>query len=914
MASDSKQEGGAKAAEEEQLNIPSFVRITNTSGFVIPASILNRAWIALSRQIANRAQEAVKTVDHNFLVYFWSEVTDTAPLSPVTADTMISYADTVYDANIGHHFDTCIIPELFWTKTGYRATRLEKKFGEEEGYIDLRIWVEGFDNESLSASHRLSPSNFSTVPYIYIGTTFGQTVWCTDFLHQRMKAYNEAITKIFTQVPETLQIEHDSTDALCCTSGIDGEGPIISPIRDELYQFAKDSHRFLIKTCLNNDAKECITNMQDSNSEFPNFNNVSKLYYGLEVIPISSQGFSMLEPDMTSTKRPKAKAGKKKRRRAKRKTDDGVEQAGEDSNVATFQAETTEINYETKVEDRLEVSIEENDLESTVDETSDVTHLLEEATTGSTEVRIPEPISAEEGIITDQGLTNLHVAMTSHFQESSPSTAQSESRSGQATQGQTIHVSTLVKDTPVSIENLSSDEFISVTTPIGDAQISATTIAVSPQIIVPATNVASSQTVTPIGGTSSSQTLDVVTLQIVAPADSQEFSQFLAVASTSSNHAGAQIGSTHVYESIIGDRARVIAHLRAQPPPPSLEEVRARRASIKEERRQNINFIRMRTTSRASALALSKASAAPVELSGLPQPSGPLSETTTQGSATTNQSTNPPQLLEGVSELASDGTANDGHASDLHLDTRRLEQLPSPASQENVRPKSGKWIAPLPQDQEWNVPHPPGPSALPASSLAVQKKHKNGRRGAKPVKPSVQSRVSVGTQTGTGLTSCSVGTQTDFGVATSIAEDLSSGAGPVPGRDGELAGLGPQPSVTSRASLQRELELTSIVEDPALEQGCGGEYARGILTMATASTPHSKLVAELREAGVPASALTSLSRSGLEGHEATGCRHQPVGIHLEVETVTIGGVAFEARRRGSRHRIAASMPRLELDW
>lgn len=142
MASNSKQEGGAKAAEEEQLNIPSFVRITNTSGFVIPASILNRAWIALSRQIANRAQEAVKTVDHNFLVYFWSEVTNTAPLSPVTADTMISYADTVYDANIGHHFATCIIPEPFWTKTGYRATRLEKKFGEEEGYIDLRIWVE----------------------------------------------------------------------------------------------------------------------------------------------------------------------------------------------------------------------------------------------------------------------------------------------------------------------------------------------------------------------------------------------------------------------------------------------------------------------------------------------------------------------------------------------------------------------------------------------------------------------------------------------------------------------------------------------------------------------------------------------------------------------------------------------------
>lgn len=142
MALLSKNEGGAKAAEEEQLNIPSFVRITNTTGFVIPASILNRAWIALSRQIANRAQEAVQTVDHNFLVYFWSEVTKTAPVSPVTADTMISYADTMYDANVGHHFDTCFIPEIFWKQTGYQATRLEKKFGEEEGYIDLRIWVE----------------------------------------------------------------------------------------------------------------------------------------------------------------------------------------------------------------------------------------------------------------------------------------------------------------------------------------------------------------------------------------------------------------------------------------------------------------------------------------------------------------------------------------------------------------------------------------------------------------------------------------------------------------------------------------------------------------------------------------------------------------------------------------------------
>ncbi|OBT69655.1 hypothetical protein VE03_00715 [Pseudogymnoascus sp. 23342-1-I1] len=905
----SKKEGGGKSPEEEVLNIPSFVRITNTSGFAIPASILNRAWIALSHQIVNRDETAVSALDHNFLVYLWNHATGTTSIKPFNPDTMNSYADTVYSANIGQNFATCIIPDVFWDQTGYQTTRLEKKFGEKEGYIDLRIWVEGFDNESLSGSGQHSSSNLPAIQYINIGTTFGQTVWCTDFLPQRMKAYNEAITKLFIKDPEAPQIEHDSTDTLFCKTTIDEEAPIISPMRDDLYQFAtKDSHRFLIQACLNNDTKDCIKSMQDSDSKFPNFKNVSKLYYGLEVIPISSQGFSRLEPVMVSTKRPKAKGGKKKRRKAKRKNEE-EEQAAEDSSVSTIHAETTEINSdETKFEELLEVSAEENGLVPTMDETSDVTHLLEEATASSTEARTPESINSEEGITTDQPQTNLYVAMTSHVQETSRFTAQFESQAGQSSQSQTIQAPTLPKDTPVSVTTLARDEAISAVTPTGDAPMSATIISgtnkiptgnsASLQTTAPATDTVSSQTVAPTRGAAASQTpaKDAVALQVAAPVGVQAISQLIAATSASSNHTGAQIAPTPVFQAIIDDRARVIAHLRAQPPPPSLEEARARRASIKEERRQNIDFIRQRTSSRASALARAAASTAPSDFSGPPQPSGQLLETTGQS----------PTLLRPL---------NPSLDETIQTTTTppRLASLPSPVAQENAKQKRGKWVAPLPEDQEWSVSHPQGRSAGPAASSGPQKR--KSRRDVKSSKSGVESRASVGTQTDAGLTSCSVGTQTEFGVATTIAEDLVPGAGPVPSREDESAGDGnPPPSVTSRASLQRELELTSIVEDPALEQDCGGEYARGILTMATPSTPHTQLVAELREAGVPLSALTSLSRSGLEGHEATGCRRQPVGILLEVETVTIGGVTFEARRRGSRHRIAASVPRLELDW
>jgi hypothetical protein len=796
-----------------------------------------------------------------------------------------------------------------------------------------------------------------------------------------MKAHNETITGIFTTDPEALQIEHDSIDTLCCTTSIDGEAPIISLSHDDLYQFSKENHRFLIQTCLNNDTQECIANMEGTNPKFPNFNNVSKLYYGLEVIPMSSQGFSRLEPVMAIQKRPKAKAGKGKRRRAKRKVD-GVEQAGEASNVATVQVEITEINCEsnilklqvqrvtltkwiadettkteetleakrkidrveqadeassvatiraemtdidcesnipklpvywvalivwiadetTKVEDTLGVSLEENDFESTTDETSDVTQLLKEAPTNIPEARTPEPTTGEEGIIASQRQTNLHVSTSSHGQESQ-FTAQSENQAGTGT--------------------------------------------------IPTKNLAPPQTAAPTRGTLSYNNTpdqDAVALQASAPVETQVISQVITAASASSNHTGAQIASAHGAQSINEDRARVIAELRAQPPPPSLEEARARRASVKEERRQSIDFIRMRTLSRASALGRSMASATPAD-------SGPLPETTTQGNETTNQSMDSSRALEQVSEIT-DSAANDENVADFLLkppqptdqtsgsapneadkattiadpsqtlprsleivsaDTipisagpSQLAQLSSPVAQENAKPKRGKWIAPLPEQQEWvTASRPPGPSAATTASK------KKNRRNAGSVQPSVESRVSVGTQTDTGFTSCSAGTQTESGVATSIAEDLEPGTGPAPSREDESAGHGnikPPPSVTSRASLQRELELTSIVEDPALEQDRGGEYARGILTMAAPSTAHSHLVAELTGAGVPPSALTSLSWSGLEGHEATGCRQQPVGIHLEVETVTIGGVTFEARRRGSRHRVAASMPKLELDW
>lgn len=599
-----------------------------------------------------------------------------------------------------------------------------------------------------------------------------------------------------------------------------------------------------------------------------------------------------------------------------------------------------------KAEEIFGVFTEENDVESTTDETSTVTHILGETATEITEARTTKPINAVEGIITNQHETNLHVGMTNHGQESFQFTAQSDGHAGHPIQGQTIlQVSTLAKDTPVSVTALAIDEAISVTTLAGDAPISATAIAgtgtrstknaASPQIAAKARDTASSQPAAPTRGTSLPQTAAkardaassqptaptrgtalpqtaakardaassqpaaptrgtalpqtaaeagdtaasptaaptgissfsqtpakaAVALRAAAPVEAQVISQAITSVSTSSNHTGAQTAPNHGSQSIIEDRARVIAELRAQPPPPSLEEARARRASIKEERRQNIEFIRKRTTSRASALALSMASTAPSGLSQLPQPSGPLSDTTTQGNATTNQSMNPPRVLEQVPELASDSAANEGHPSDL-IATGPLG-LASPVAQENVKPKRGKWIAPLPEHQSWGT-------ALSASSVPEKKKKKQKNcRNVNPVRPSV---VSVGTQTGTGVTSCSVGTQTEIGVA------------------------------------------TSIVEDPALEQDCGGEYARGILTMATPSTAHSNLVAELTGAGVPPSALTSLSRSGLEAHEATGCRQPPVGIHLEVETLTIGGVTFEARRRGSRHRIAASMPRLELDW
>lgn len=142
MSAISDEEAGGKAPEEEKLNIPSFVRITNTSGFAIPASILNRIWAALTYQIANRNETVVGTVDNNFIAYFLNHVLGIPPVSPVTVKTMTSYTDTVYAANIGQNFATCIIPEVFWQHTGYQAKRLGQTLGEKESFIDLKIWVE----------------------------------------------------------------------------------------------------------------------------------------------------------------------------------------------------------------------------------------------------------------------------------------------------------------------------------------------------------------------------------------------------------------------------------------------------------------------------------------------------------------------------------------------------------------------------------------------------------------------------------------------------------------------------------------------------------------------------------------------------------------------------------------------------
>ncbi|KFY00002.1 hypothetical protein V490_01522, partial [Pseudogymnoascus sp. VKM F-3557] len=935
--------------EEEKLNIPSFVRIINTSGFHIPASIINRAWVALTRQIATRSQEVARTVDNNFVAYFVTNALGFRSVIPTTTDTMTSYADAVYAANIGQNFTAGIIPEVLWKLNGYQELKLEIPIGEREASFDLRIWVEGFDNGSLSANLRLPSSHLSATPYINIGTTFGKTVWSTDFLYQRMKAHNEAITGLFNKDPETVQVWQDTVDTLFCKAGIDGEVPIISPACDDLYQFVKDNHRFLIQSSLNNDTKECITSMQGSNPKFPNFNNVSKLYYGLEVIPISSQGLSRLEPIMHSTKPSKAKAGKSKRRKAKRKID-GVEQAGESSAVATAQIEITEINSDetSKVEKILGVSTDENDTEPTINETSGATNLLGEAKTEKP-VSISNPAAAEEGIIANQHETNLHVGSRSHEQSPCQFRTQSKSQAAQPTHHKIPRVTVLAKDTAVPATALARDEAVSVTAleatpttvtaPAGNAPISVTNIpatvtdptqyAASHRTPGPTRDTASSQTAVSTSGTASSQTTtkakDVMTPQDAPPEEIKVISRITTAAGTSSIYTGTQIAPSHYPQEVIEDRARVIAEWRAKTPPPSLEDVRAKKASIKEERRQSIEFIRARTSSRASALGITFASTAAVNHS--PNPPRPL-EKVPEG--TSNSAGNYgraaeilklPQSTHQAFESLSTATNKDSSITDLSLklpgpakqtqDTSfdngdhkittgspKPAQLPHPVAKENVKPKSGKKVAPLPKDQEWSFPsQSPGRSASSAAP-SVGKKQKKPRRNANPTtKPNVQSRVSVGTQTETGATSCSVGTQTDSGVATSIAEDLVPGAGPVPSREDESAGHGntkPPPSVTTRTSLQRELELTSIVEDSALEQNRGGESARGRLTMAAPSTPHSHLVAELTGAGVPPSALTSLSRSGLEAHEATGCRQQPVGIRLEVETVTIGGVTFEA--------------------
>ncbi|KFY14754.1 hypothetical protein V492_02437 [Pseudogymnoascus sp. VKM F-4246] len=922
----SLKEGGGEAPEEEKLNIPSFVRITNLSGFAIPPSVLNKAWIALSYQIVNRKEAAIRTVDQNFLAFFLNQFFGFQPPSPDTAGTMTAFADKVYAANIGQNFTAGIIPDIVWQWTGYQALRAETPIGVTEGFVDLRIWVEGFENEGLS-------SHLPVTPYINIGTTFGQTVWGTDFLFQRMKAHHETITKIFTADPEVLQVWQDSIDTLSCKTTTDGEAPIISSTRGDLQKFVEENYRFLMQTCLNNDAQECITSMQGSDPKFPNFNNVSKLYFGLEVIPMSSQGFSRLEPIMPATKQSKPKATKNKRRRAKRKTD-GVQQTEEVNSVATAQTETAEVNSgETKADGNLDVSTKENDLDSTKDEAPVTAQGLEDATATTTESGIPSMINAEKESVRNQDQTNPHVAVAVAVagcdQDISRFTTQSEDQSTQLVRAQTIsHYTTPTKDTSVSVTSFAGDNSISVTPLAADNSISVTSLAADAQISSPtiaatgthtAKNAAPLPTATPTGDTASSQT--------ATPAKGTTSSQ-MPVKDTGVLQATdpviAQIASTTAPQSINEDRARVIAELRAQPPPPSLEEARARRASIKEERRQSIEFIRKRTSSRASALALSMASGA----------SPDTSEAASQGNMVTSQSTNLYQVLERVPELTSDSVtveqadmvrsklplspkqptkaashdADDKTVTGLDHQAQHLHTV----AQENVKPKRTKWIAPLPEQQEWRTVSQSAGAASFASS-APEKKRKKNRRDAVSAKPIVRSGVSVGTQTDSGVKLCSIGTQTEIGVATSIAEDLETGGGPVPSCEDESAAT--PPSVTSRASLQRELELTSIVEGPAFEQGCGEQSARGRLTMAAPSTPHSNLVAELRGAGVPPSALTSLSRSGLEANEATGCRQQPVGIRLEVETVTIGGVTFETPGRyGSRHRVAASMPKLELDW
>lgn len=367
---------------------------------------------------------------------------------------------------------------------------------------------------------------------------------------------------------------------------------------------------------------------------------------------------------------------------------------------------------------------------------------------------------------------------------------------------------------------------------------------------------------------------------INAPEDSAT-SDVAVPAEAAPNVAAVNSAPTGDSGSVSNDRARVIAQLRAQSPPPSIAEARARRASIKQERRDSIEFIRSRTTSRASAGG---------------RPSG------LSFSAVPSAAPRMPRALEHTAGPHSGDVVDD----ELVVGPVSLARPESTGAAEPVKaPKRGKWVAPLPEDQDWRVVSPAPRIPVGSAAPTAHKKKSKSRRAANP---GAQSHNSSALPAEIGLASTSE-------VGTTIAEDFASGPGPVASRDDESAGHGntkPPPSITSRKSLHSELEMTSksIVEDSASEQSRGDEHAQGRLTKAALTTTRNTLITVLIEAGVSPSALSSFGdeSSHLKAYEATG-RQSPVAVRaLEVQTVLLDGVTFETPRRGCGHRRSQSMP------
>ena len=134
--------GGGGTEPEEQLIIPSTVRIINTSGFVIPNSILNRAWTALLLQVAERSEEVTRSVDNNFWAYYHdNHIRGNTPASPATVDKMTSFFNMAYNANIDQALIAGVIPNDMWGKCGYEESRVDGSI-ENKSINELRIWAE----------------------------------------------------------------------------------------------------------------------------------------------------------------------------------------------------------------------------------------------------------------------------------------------------------------------------------------------------------------------------------------------------------------------------------------------------------------------------------------------------------------------------------------------------------------------------------------------------------------------------------------------------------------------------------------------------------------------------------------------------------------------------------------------------